>query len=266
MFSRRPEPDDSIFLVGQAPLWSPNLPQRVAMQPRFVSSWLATMVVLAALLFPPVALAVRAGSEFFDYSMRVRYSEIPILMGLVFTAVFGAAVFRVDRMYRSRWDPFAIPSTAVRLVELSWLGVGEMSNWTVAGVDGTKAALPVPLPIPEWIGPDPHDMATPGDVDSGGRSSSSGPARPELDESWREHRAVRGDTWWSLAEHHFGDGERWREIADANQHREVSPGVVCARGDSVLAGWIVMVPIAEVGDVGDQQPDEAAADQGRTTA
>jgi len=32
----------------------------------------------------------------------------------------------------------------------------------------------------------------------------------------RTHTAVRGDTYWSLAVKYYGDGQRWKDIRNAN--------------------------------------------------
>lgn len=58
-------------------------------------------------------------------------------------------------------------------------------------------------PLPE---PAPQAQPEPQWVDS------NMPAQPAAS----THRVVRGDTLWSLAERYYGDGKRWRDIAQAN--------------------------------------------------
>lgn len=53
----------------------------------------------------------------------------------------------------------------------------------------------------------------------------------------------RGDSFWRIAERHFGDGGRWREICDANLGREVAPGVVFTADTEVIhPGWTLRLP------------------------
>ncbi len=56
----------------------------------------------------------------------------------------------------------------------------------------------------------------------------------------------RGDTAWSLAADHLGDGARWREIWEANRTRTQPDGAVWSDEDqAVEAGWTLLIPDAE---------------------
>ncbi len=56
----------------------------------------------------------------------------------------------------------------------------------------------------------------------------------------------RGDTAWSLAADHLGDGARWREIWEANRTRTQPDGAVWAEEDQpVEAGWTLVMPGVE---------------------
>jgi DNA-binding SARP family transcriptional activator/nucleoid-associated protein YgaU len=53
----------------------------------------------------------------------------------------------------------------------------------------------------------------------------------------------RGDSYWGLAQHHLGDGARWREIRDANVGRTVASGhLIGARDDDLQPGWVIWLP------------------------
>jgi DNA-binding SARP family transcriptional activator/nucleoid-associated protein YgaU len=53
----------------------------------------------------------------------------------------------------------------------------------------------------------------------------------------------RGDTAWSLAADHLGDGARWREIWDANRTRLQPDGAQWVDEDqAVQAGWTLVIP------------------------
>ena len=56
---------------------------------------------------------------------------------------------------------------------------------------------------------------------------------------------ARGDTLWSIAEHHLGAGERWREIAELNRDREMVDGSTFDDARTILPGWTLLVPSAD---------------------
>ncbi|MFS8586724.1 MAG: LysM peptidoglycan-binding domain-containing protein, partial [Acidimicrobiia bacterium] len=69
----------------------------------------------------------------------------------------------------------------------------------------------------------------------------------------------RGDTAWSLAERHLGDGARWREIWEANRDRAQPDGRTWADpGEDVRPGWVLHLPTGGAGAAEPALP--AAAD------
>ena len=52
----------------------------------------------------------------------------------------------------------------------------------------------------------------------------------------------RGDTLWSLAETHLGDGARWTEIAAANDGHTMTDGTPFRSADQIRPGWRLEVP------------------------
>lgn len=52
----------------------------------------------------------------------------------------------------------------------------------------------------------------------------------------------RGDTLWSLAEEHLGDGQRWRELAEANEGRQMVDGTTFRGSDLLRPGWELSIP------------------------
>lgn len=73
----------------------------------------------------------------------------------------------------------------------------------------------------------------------------------------------RGDTAWSLAERHLGDGARWREIWEANRDRVQPDGRTWADPDEdVHPGWVLHLPAAGAGSAADEPaPAEAGPPQ-----
>jgi len=55
----------------------------------------------------------------------------------------------------------------------------------------------------------------------------------------------RGDTVWSIAEEHLGDGERFAEILDLNEGKTMGPGQVFDSNQRILPGWSITVPVNE---------------------
>ncbi|MFF7415691.1 LysM peptidoglycan-binding domain-containing protein [Streptomyces lydicus] len=56
----------------------------------------------------------------------------------------------------------------------------------------------------------------------------------------REVRA--GESLWSIAEDEFGDGERWREIARANEGRRMADGRTFHAEEFLQVGWTLRLP------------------------
>ncbi|MGH3472324.1 MAG: LysM peptidoglycan-binding domain-containing protein [Nocardioidaceae bacterium] len=51
-----------------------------------------------------------------------------------------------------------------------------------------------------------------------------------------------GDSLWSIAEVHLGNGQRWREIAELNEGRVMPDGSRFQNAASILPGWTLLVP------------------------
>ena len=64
-------------------------------------------------------------------------------------------------------------------------------------------------------------------------------SRPHTD---RTYQVRHGDNLWSIAEHHLGDGQRWREIYQLNVGRDQHVGGRLTDPDVILTGWILKLP------------------------
>lgn len=56
---------------------------------------------------------------------------------------------------------------------------------------------------------------------------------------------VRGETLWSLATEHLGDGERWHEIAALNEGRTMAGGETFRSPELVRPGWELLLPAGD---------------------
>ena len=72
---------------------------------------------------------------------------------------------------------------------------------------------------------------------------------------------ARGDTLWSLAEEHLGDGTQWTAIAAANRGRSMTDGSTFTSADFIRPGWTLLIPARDA-----DQPAAAPARDYRVQA
>lgn len=68
---------------------------------------------------------------------------------------------------------------------------------------------------------------------------------------------AKGDSLWSLAEQHLGDGRRWKEIWALNADREMPGGHVLTRPEWIDPGWELYIPSDAPPAAEDPQPERA---------
>jgi DNA-binding SARP family transcriptional activator/LysM repeat protein len=73
------------------------------------------------------------------------------------------------------------------------------------------------------------------------------------------HVVVNGDSLWGIAEHHFGDPQRWKEIYELNRYRVQPDGKVLTDPDFIRPGWILTVPVGAVDASETSAPDDPVA-------
>jgi DNA-binding SARP family transcriptional activator/nucleoid-associated protein YgaU len=152
------------------------------------------------------------------------------------------------RASRVRLGPLG--SAARYLVGSLVLSVGPLTGPAAALASPAPAVVPeataaVPAAVPavsSLDGSTPHAHPAVGEVivDTG----RAAPASTEADHADPLVVTVeRGDTAWSLAATHLGDGARWRDIWEANRDRPQPGGGMWASQDQpVQAGWTLAVP------------------------
>lgn len=128
----------------------------------------------------------------------------------------------------------------IRLPGLAWLhsGVGALMVSVLGPVAPALAASPEPPPVTfvaaddlaETVARPTSSLVTPAHEEQHTESSSSAVT----------HRVQLGDDLWSLAEHYYGDGSQWRQIAAAN------PDKLSGGPDVLQPGWELRIPNTEV--------------------
>jgi len=60
------------------------------------------------------------------------------------------------------------------------------------------------------------------DVQSGSSSTAPAPAAPEP----KTYTVAAGDSLWKIAQHHYGDGNKWQKIFEANKDTIKNPDLI----------------------------------------
>ncbi|MGI8684928.1 MAG: BTAD domain-containing putative transcriptional regulator [Acidimicrobiales bacterium] len=118
-----------------------------------------------------------------------------------------------------------------------------------------RPAAAAPAAVPAASAPPPS--APPGPAPSSPGPASPGTAGPTavVRAATVEHVVVHRDTLWDLAEHYLGDGERVRELFEANKGRPQADGsALTDPGHLLRPGWVLSIPLDAPG------PDTATGD------
>jgi nucleoid-associated protein YgaU len=70
------------------------------------------------------------------------------------------------------------------------------------------------------------------DVEGGSSSSGAAPADPA---AARTYEVQKGDSLWKIAKHVYGDGNKWKAIAEANAELIPNP-------DLIKPGQVLVIP------------------------
>ena len=117
------------------------------------------------------------------------------------------------------------------------------------------ATMPTPVPATLEMSSSFADVSTPTLPTTGPMAfagvETSGVVGEGSDLAEPTHVVEHGETWWSLAEDHLGDGMRWQEIRDANVGRVNPDGsTITAETEFVQVGWNLAIPGAESSTAG----------------
>lgn len=168
------------------------------------------LAVLAWLCWVQIALA--AAVEIAALAQGRAARRAPVLAGVQLGV--GRLVATAALVVAS-WGPQRTAATSVPVAHLAAL---------VAEPAPTRAALePVLLPAPRLVA-----MTT----------ETALPA-----ETGRSYVVKRNDSWWAIAERTLGDGQRWKELREANVGRTMPDGTaIIADSEMIRPGWDLLVP------------------------
>ncbi|WP_421740702.1 LysM peptidoglycan-binding domain-containing protein [Cellulomonas sp.] len=133
-----------------------------------------------------------------------------------------------------------VQNTAARLVATAGILLA-VSSTLVAHAQPAQASTTITLEHPMNTSSEP--VSDPGD---GAEPPASQPVAPPADVL--PHVTVqRGDTLWSIAEHHLGAGTRYTEIRDLNINRPQPGGGSLIEADWIMPGWQLLLPADATG-------------------
>ncbi len=240
--------NDSIAVLARTPARSRVAADASALTSTRWSSAGATALLLMLLLYPLALAVTLAALAALDRS--VRHAELGLVIAgstAVLAVVVLLAISGHRRLVRVRRDPIGLLAGVVRINNRSWFGAGELAGWSRAGVGSTAGE--VDITRPRYVGPAtaPEEQLTEAEstpTEAQVVRSAADPFANIPRRYWHGYTVRRGETWWLLAERQLDDGARWREIVAANVGRSVAAGIVVSDGDSLRAGWSILLPSA----------------------
>lgn len=225
-----------------------------------VGATTAVVVGLSGLVSAPLVAVLTSPAGI------ARWALLAALAGWVALAVAVALALAGLRRppRRQLWLPLRVQHRLEGLVELSAFGVGGLRGWTATnpavGLDRVRRPsddvtrrLRLPAggqhrPTGDPSG-DPRAAARHRRRDSAGDGTgrvattpATAPPAHQLSGPTQHHEIQRGETWWSLAERHLGDGRRWTALRDLNLGLEAAPGVLIDQDSVLRPGWRINVP------------------------
>jgi len=168
------------------------------------------LAVLAWLCWVQIALAAAVEIAALAHGRAAR--RAPVLAGVQLGV--GRLVATAALVVAS-WGPQRTAAISVPVARLAAL---------IAEPAPTRAVLePVLLPAPRLVA-----MTT----------KTALPA-----ETGRSYVVKRNDSWWAIAERTLGDGQRWKELREANLGRTMPDGTaIIADSEMIRPGWELLVP------------------------
>ncbi|MBC7593419.1 MAG: LysM peptidoglycan-binding domain-containing protein [Kineosporiaceae bacterium] len=228
----------------------------------------AAAALLAVAIAPPVLLVFYVGNPIPDglnLSAQLSDEALIKLISLVVWVLWA----------QTMWCVVAEVSSAVRSTNLTRVSgtFGIQQQFARAAIGAIIAAsisMPILMQGAAVASPDlprPAPAATYASAESKSVSPSAATsASVDATRSDRANTSVstmtievrRGDSLWSIAEKHLGNGERWDDIAAVNEGHVMNDGSTFHGADIIRAGWHLSVPEED----GNQVTDTSGTVQG----
>jgi DNA-binding SARP family transcriptional activator len=109
-------------------------------------------------------------------------------------------------------------------------------------VPGARAQVAAMTPAPALTSPTSPVGAASAEAAESVRASSAPAERVSTAATVGVHVVADGDTLWSIAAHHLGDAQRWRDIFRLNAGRQQPDGETLSDPDLILPGWHLRLP------------------------
>ena len=236
-------------MIDEATAGSQFVAAKSAMPNRIVGSIAATAALIGIVAIPTALMAWLVlrlvGGD------TVRWLDFWIIVGFL-AGVMALLVVVQDSgpLKPALLAPFRVVRLLRFLVERSLFGVGPLVGFTAWNADVGLQHLVQPRSIEELgryrPGAAIRDLQTRPLPAARTRRADQVSERGGSVEQWSgptaDYTVVRGDTYWTLAERHLGDGNQWRVIRDMNLAREVATGVTLQVADDLRRGWSIVVP------------------------
>lgn len=160
-----------------------------------VVAWLAWLVVAASVLAEVAAVLSRG-------RVRIRVPGGGWVQPMVSTLVLAVAAMVASPVGgAAAQDLTPAPTAVASAAQLAAADATALHSSRTAQADPVAQVDPVEQASSVEHAPDQHGQDQRGDV---------------ADDAAVQHRVVRGDDLWTIAETYYGDGTRWRSIAAAN--------------------------------------------------
>jgi nucleoid-associated protein YgaU len=235
---------------------------------RWIRAAVAALLGVGVLLGPPVLLVrfvgnpwpadgLTWGGTLSDDAIR---GLLAVVVWLLWAQLLACVVLETAAALSHRPPRMRVPAfgwqrdLARRLVTSLLIATAAAPVLTTAAPAAASApAYPTQATSGPVTGPVAGQPADPATALGGGPAAAERPARAASvgHPVARQHGAPtsgvrvtvhRGDTLWSLAQSHLGDGNRWSEIAALNEGHPMPDGAVFRAADQIRPGWELRLP------------------------
>lgn len=212
---------------------------------RWVKAIAALVALMALTLGVPALLLIFAGSPWpaetelnGPLSDQALIKLVSIAVWILWAQTLWCVVAEAVAVARAQ-STFSVPGTFGMQQQLARVLIGAV----VAAVVAIPNLPLSPIAATPHSPVDPMPSKTTSNTEPEVPASQPSPAAVPIDAETTTVTVQRGDSLWSIAAEHLGDGERWSEIGRANEGRTMGDGRTFHASAVIRPGWELMVPI-----------------------